>query len=299
MTRKNNAASTASKKMCKIEYEARSIVGKLRRGASLTVKDKLRCIGNIGRCMQRYGLNSIRHMKPAHVARYFAELKTASGTSLSAGRMANHATAMRTLCRAIGKPDIVPSSSQLGCARNIANRTKHADERVNLSKMQDVAAKLSENNRLAYSMALLFGLRQKESVLSWKTVTSDGVEKLVVEGAKGNRPREILIENEQQRAALKANQEYRASHEGKLIDEGKSLKQGIKQLQNELSSAGATRISGANMHTLRREWIIERCEKILAAPEDARDKMIEELVFETGHGRLEVIACYTAMLSGN
>lgn len=295
MTRKNKAADTASKKMCKIEYEARSIVGKLRRGASLTVKDKLRCIGNIGRCMQRYGLNSIRDMKPAHVERYFGELKTASGASLSAGRMANHATAMRTLCRAIGKQDIVPSNSQLGCARNIANRTKHADERVNVTKMQEVAARLSQNNLLAYSMALQFGLRQKEALLSCKTVICDGVEKLIVEGAKGNKPREIAIDNEQQRATLKANQEYRASHGGKLIDESKSLKQGIKQLQNEL--AGATRTSGANMHTLRREWIIQRCEKILAVPEDARDKMIEELVLATGHGRLEVLACYSSLLN--
>lgn len=78
----------------------------------------------------------------------------------------------------------------------------------------------------------------------------------------------------------------------------KSLKQGIKQLQNELAAAGATRTSGANMHTLRREWIIERCEKILAAPEEARDKMIEELVLATGHGRLEVIACYSSLLKG-
>lgn len=295
MANKNNAGG-ASKKMCKIEYEARSIIGKLRRGASLTVKDKLRCIGNIGRCMQQYGINSILHIKGSHVERYFAELRTAG---LSAGRMANHATAMRALCRAIGKQDIVPSNAKLGCARDVENRTKHADERVNVSKMQDVAARLPENCRHAYSMSQQFGLRQKEALLSCKVVSHDGgkSELLVVQGAKGNRYREVPIENEQQKAALAANQAYRASHGGTLIDESKNLKQGLKQYQNELHAAGATRINGNNTHTLRRQYIIDRCEKILSAPETAREKMIGELVDQIGHGRQEVLACYTALLN--
>ena len=262
---RNRNTVTVGKKLGKLEFEARFVPGKIRRGSSLTRKDVLNCLGNIGRRMQHFGLNSIRDMKPSHVCRYFAELRD---KGLSAGRMANHATAMRLLCRMMGKPEIVPSNRVLGCARDIVNRTKHADERVNHEKVAEVRAQLSENSRIAYDMARHFGLRQKETLLSYRIIDRNGVEYLNVEGAKGCRQREIPI-TDKQRAVLRQNHEYRAENGGKLIDADKSLEQGMKRLQNELAKAGATRSSGANMHALRREWIIERCQEIKSAPEHA------------------------------
>lgn len=87
---------------------------------------------------------------------------------------------------------------------------------------------------------------------------------------------------------------YRTSHEGMLISAIKTLRQGIKELQNELRAAGATRTSGANMHALRREWIIERWQQILASPEALRPEMLKDLVESVGHGREEVIRAYTS-----
>lgn len=292
MKKKQNVV-TVGMKMGKLEWQARFVVGKLRRGSSLTRNDQLNCLGKIGMAMQRFGLNNIKDIKTLHVSRYFAEL---SAKGMSAGRLANHATAMRMLCRMMGKSDIVPSNRELGCARDIANRTKNADMRLNVEKAADVRTKLSENNRIAYDMSRHFGLRQKEALLSHKTIVSDGIEKLVIEGAKGGRPREVLVITQEQREVLQRNMEYRNAHSGKLINEDKSLKQGLKEMQNVLAAVGATRQCGANMHSLRREWIIERCQEILASPEEARAALIATLLEETGHGREEVLRCYTRLV---
>jgi len=290
---KGNNVVVVGKKMGKIEWEARFVVGKLRRGSSITRNDMLNCLGSIGRSMQRFGLNTIRDIKPSHVVRYFAELNE---RGLSAGRMANHATAMRMLCKIMGKSDIVPSNSELGCSRSVANRTKNADVRENPEKSAEVRARLSENHQIACCMARQFGLRQKETLLSYITVSRDNFDFLVVAGAKGGRPRQVPITTAEQRAIVARNIAYRTSHGGTLINAKKSLKQGIKELQNELAAAGATRTSGANMHTLRREWIIERCQEILARPEEVRPALIEGLVESVGHGREEVIRAYTRLL---
>jgi hypothetical protein len=283
----------SKKSLCKLAWQATQVVGKLRRGSKLTKDDQLQCLIAIGTALAKTGLNSIFHLKPWNIENYFAGLR---GRGLSPGRMANHATAMRLICRAIGKPEIVPSNSKLGCARDLANRTKHADERMDNAKVAEVRTKLSEPNRIAYDMARHFGLRQKESLLSHRLVERDGATWLQVEGAKGGRPRQVPVETVEQREILERNHAYRASHGGKLIDEHKSLLQGIRELQNQLAAAGATRSSGANMHTLRREWIIERCELIAAAPESARSEMLKDLVESVGHGRVEVIRCYTSIL---
>lgn len=285
---------SAGRTLKKLEFQAVFVVGKLRRGSSLTRQDTFNCLARIGRTMQRYGLQSIKDIKPAHVKRYFAELRNGG---MSAGRMANHASAMRLMCRMIGKSAVVPSNRELGCSRTVANRTKNADVRLDVNKAAEVRDQLSDNNQIAYDMARQFGLRQKETLLSHKTVVHGGVTYLVVEGAKGGRPRQVPITTQDQQEVLSRNAAYRSTHGGKLIDEDKSLKQGIKQLQNELADAGASRESGANMHTLRREWIIERCQVILAAPEADRDKLIADLVEQVGHGRTEVLSTYTRLLS--
>ena len=152
--------------LSKLEFQATFVVGKLRRGSSLTRKDIFACLGRIGRTMQKYGLNSIKDIKPNHVRRYFAELQTAG---MSPGRMANHATAMRLMCRMIGKPEVMPTNRELGCNRTVANRTKHADVRLDINKAAEVREHLSDSNKIAYDMALEFGLRQKETLLSRKT----------------------------------------------------------------------------------------------------------------------------------
>lgn len=285
---------TVGKKMMKLEWEAKFVVGKLRRGASLTRQDQLNCLGHIGRSMQRYGLNCIKDIKPRHVERYFAELRD---KGLSPGRMANHATAMRMLCRMMGKSDIVPGNKTLGCSRDLGNRTKHADVRLDVARAATTREHLSENHRIAYDMAREFGLRQKETLLSVQTTHRDGKDFLVVDGTKGGRPRQVPIITPEQHAVLARNVAYRNEHDGKLIDTNKSLKQGIRSLQNELAAAGATRSSGANMHTLRREWIRERCLEILKCPEAERPILIAELVEHVGHGREEVLRCYTSLLS--
>lgn len=293
MSKKHSNTVTVGRKMGKLEWQARFVVGKLRRGAKTTREDKLNCLGKIGVAMQRYGLNSIKDIKPGHVERYFEDLRSAR---LSPGRMANHATAMRMLCQMMGKADIVPSNKQLGCNRDMSNRTKHADERLNAAKASEVRGRLSENNRIAYDMSCHFGLRQKESLLSHEIVNINGVGYLVVEGAKGGRPRQIAITSNEQWLVIAQNIDYRFNHGDKLIDEQLTLKQGLRQLQNQLAASGASRESGCNMHSLRREYIIEQCQEILQSSAAERQQMTEELVESIGHGRIEVLQAYSSLL---
>lgn len=281
------------KKMGRLEWQARFVVGKLRSNASLTRKDRLNCLGNIGRRMEAFGVQCIKHIKPKHVMRYFAELKD---NGLSAGRIANHATAMRMLCTMMGKRDIVPSNRVLGCTRDDGNRTKYADVRMDMEKAATVRAQLSSNHQIAYDLARHFGLRQKECLLSHQVVSRDGCDYLVVEGAKGGRPRQVPVVTQQQREVLQRNADYRAAHGGKLIDGDKSLKQGLKMLQNELADAGATRDSRANMHALRREYVIEQCLGIIAAQQEERSQQGSKLADSIGHGRSEVLRAYSKLL---
>jgi site-specific recombinase XerC len=265
----------------------------MRGNSSLTRQDRLNCLGRIGKYMQAYGLENIKDIKPKHVERYFAKLRS---QGMSPARMANHATAMRTLCRMMGKSDIVGSNQQLGCSRDLKNRTKHSDERMDASKAAEVRATLSESCRIAYDMARQFGLRQKETLLTHQVVSREAGQYLIVEGAKGGRPRELPITTAAQRELLALNHAYRKGHGGTLIDGNKTLKQGLRQLQNELAAAGATRESLANMHTLRREWIIVRCHVIYHSPEPSRQDLLAELAELVGHGRVEVLRCYISLL---
>jgi len=117
MEKKNDSnVVEVGREMELLEWQARFVVGLLINCSSRTREDTLNRLGDIGKCMQRYGLLSIKEIEQADVEKYFEELRD---RGLSAGRMAVHASAMRRLCKMMGKAEIVPSNRELGCSRTI------------------------------------------------------------------------------------------------------------------------------------------------------------------------------------
>lgn len=283
--------------LSKLERSALSMMGKsdLRTKGTETIKEFVTNLSRFCRHLEvetKGKLTSITELKPKHISSY---LRTLEG--LSAGRVANHATMLREIARRIGKADIVPPNAKIGCVRNSENRTKWADVRFNVVMGAEVRSKMAYQHQIAYDMQRLFGLRQKEALLSHRIVTApDGRESLVVEGAKGGRPRQVEVTTEEQRSVLNRNAEWRAQNAGKLIDQGLKLLPGLQAYKNDLHRAGASRDDGTNSHACRREYIIERCEAIREMPAGERKAALEVLVESIGHGRSEVISAYSSLL---
>ncbi len=265
----------------KLGHEAKKMVGKNYGKGSGTTEKLLGNIERIAEFMGTQGLQSLRHMKTKHVTRFFDHLKA---EGLSASTKANYATAMRTIAHAIGKDNIVPrNNADLGINRIDRYQPKQAD----ISKMEKVREALyskSEWQGLAADMQMAFGLRVKESLLSHSTVIRDGKEFLVVEGAKGGRPRDLEVKTEAQREILQRVNDHIAATGGKsLISQHLNLKQALKKQANDYHRAGGTKVNGANSHLARHHM----AQKM--GQEGISDKEIAE---HLGHGREGVTKHY-------
>ena len=123
-----------------------------------------------------------------------------------------------------------------------------------------------------------------ESIRSSRVDAIDGKEYLRVDGAKGGRPRSIIIETEQQRVAI-ARVQAIAARQGTpgLIPADKNLKEFYNFQKNALHNLGATKAQNANMHTLRHDYAQR------LAKSGVHDKQIAERL---GHNREEVVKHY-------
>jgi site-specific recombinase XerD len=263
----------------KLQHEAKQLVGKNYGKASLTTEKLVQNIERIAEFMETQGLQSIRHLKTKHVERFFSSI-----SNLSPSTRANYATAMRQIASAIGKKNIMPrANAEIGIDRSDRYSPKHG----NIEKMLEIRNTLYENGEwraLAFDVQRQFGLRIKESLLSNKTQKIDGKEFLVVEGAKGGRPRNLEIRTPEQAAVVERVQEYiRQSGSSSLIPKEKTLSQGYKSLVNAISRAGGTKENQANSHLWRHEKAREMSDS------GSSDKDIAE---HLGHGRESVVRHY-------
>ena len=106
----------------------------------------------------------------------------------------------------------------------------------------------------ACSLRESFGLRSKESLMSKDVVERGGKLFLVVDGAKGGRPRELEVRTEAQIKSVQLVAETSkslGSGTGRIIPPEMSLKQAYGAQRNEWRALGGTRGDGANMHGSR------------------------------------------------
>ncbi len=257
----------------RLENEARGLLGKNYGKGSLTTKKLLGNLKIIARFMESQGLQSIKHMKTKHVEKFFD-----SKRALSASTLANYATVMREIAKAIGKQNIVPkTNAELGISRADRYNPKEGDRR----KMAEVREKLFQKGEwhgLADQMREAFGLREKESLLSHLVVIKEGKPHLDVKGTKNGRPRQVEIKNDRQWEVLKRVQAHIAQVGGtSLIPPGKTLKQGLKSESNAVSRSGGTKANKANAHLHRHHYAQE-----LARNGASDEKIVEDL----GHSRV-------------
>ena len=207
-----------------LEYQARQLIGKNYGVAKATTEKLLSNVKSITNFLvNQYGLQKIGDVKTKMVNAYFENMKSAG---YAASTMQSHAAAWRTIAEAVGKRNIVPrTNAQLGVERADRYSPKIADTNK-IESIRQALYEKSESLGAAHDMRQAFGLRAMESIRSSRVDAIDGKEYLRVDGAKGGRPRSIIIETEQQRVAI-ARVQAIAARQGTpgLIPADKNLKE--------------------------------------------------------------------------
>lgn len=257
----------------RLYHQALEYIGKNWSKASLTRQKLLQNIRSLAKHMAGQGLQHISHMKSKHIERYFAEMKD---KGLAGSTLQNHATAARVLAKAIGKANIVPSTNAaLNCTRGdrykpiIPNNEK-------LAVIREQLGKLDQRLLAAHDMREAFGLRAKESIVSKSVCEIDGRKYLIVEGAKGGRPRLLEISAGMQEQAIAQVHKIIAEQGTKsIVPETMTLKAFYHYQKNTLFALGARRNDGSSMHSLRHGY---------AQAERAKGKTNGAIQRGLGHG---------------
>ncbi|AJE03597.1 integrase domain-containing protein [Geobacter pickeringii] len=276
----------------RLERQALERIGKNWSKSSLTKEKLLSNVREFARfCESRYGLQRIDTLKPHMVESYLHSLHE---RGLAPSTMSGKLSAVREVAKAVGKANIVARDnsaygvSRQGCRYNPqqANGAKLAEIRATLHTQAEGGDRVALMMRAADALRQQFGLRAKESLLTSKTIGRDGRTYLVVEGAKGGRPRELEVRTVGQQAAVRlvagtAERLGNANH--RLIPPELALKEAYDAQRNTWRALGGTRENGAHMHAERHAYAQAR----LGETGDRRT-VAEEL----GHGRESVTAHY-------
>jgi len=237
----------------------------------------------------QFHLERIDNLKPAMIKAYAASM---TEQRLSPSTMANRMTAVREVCAAIGKQGICSKENkEYGIERCRIN-----PQAVNVDKLDEIRRALGERAAAGDQVAKMmvaadalrdaFGLRAKESLMTSKVVETEGQNSLIVEGAKGGRPRCLPIDSDKKAAAVKLASETTkdlGSGTGRIIPPGMSLKEAYDAQRNEWAKLGGTRESNANMHGERH---------LHARQMSSEGATREEIMADLGHGESRSPAAY-------
>lgn len=270
--------------------QALARIGKDWSKASLT-REKL--LGNVrafaGHVQKTYGLERIEQLKPKHIENYVNSLRE---RGLAASTLAGKMTAVREVCKSIGKANIVDKANgHYGIARVRVNPQPVNDVRLHeirqaITERADGGDKVAMMVRAADALRVEFGLRSKESLLSSKIEIRGGKHFLAVEGAKGGRPRELEARTEGQLRAIQVVSETAkafGSCTGRIIPPQMTLAQAYNAQRNLWRQLGGTRAVGANMHGERHAY---------ARGRSAEGVAHQQLMGELGHGEDRSPAAY-------
>lgn len=240
---------------------------------------------------QKFGLQRIENLKPGHVQAY-AEHLHQKGINARTG--SNYMSAVRDVCKAIGKSGIVAKDNAAygfgGVSRQNPIDVDHEKICSIRSKLETMAA---NGHRTAMMMATsaemrdAFGLRHKEALMSHEVRLVNGKACLVAEGAKGGRERLLEIRTEGQinaldRVAMTA--QLLGNGNGRIIPPEMSLKQALNAESKLWNQLGGTREARANMHAQRHAYAQDRRQESATKA---------ELNQELGHGEQRSLGHYT------
>jgi site-specific recombinase XerD len=237
-----------------------------------------------------FGLENIQHLKPNHVLAYVQDMKN---RGLDNGTMCNRMAAVRDLASSLGKANIVArKNSEYGIQRGsrqkpvIGNQSAMDRIRMTLAEQANAGNRVAMMCHAAAELREAFGLRPQESLLSSKFIGTPKGVALVVEGAKGGRPRELLISNESQlRAAQNVAlvSERLGSGTGRVIPPEMSLKQAYNAQRTLWRNLGGTMKDACHMHVSRHTT---------AQQMYAQGYTMAEIMTWLGHGEDRSPFCY-------
>ena len=244
----------------------------------------------------KFALESLANLKPGHVTAYVEQL-VANG--ICNATICNRLAAVRDLAAAISKPNIVARDNK---AYGVARGSRQKPVCQNTSVVNRIRMELVERANAGDRIAIMahaaaemrdaFGLRAKESLMSFKLVdTSNGAVLRVqaavkVEGAKGGRERILSIQNEAQLRAIQQVElasKALGSGTGRCIPPEMSLKQALNAQRTLWRSLGGTRTAAANMHSSRHK---------VAQEMHAKGYTKGEIMEWLGHGSERSPFCY-------
>lgn len=239
---------------------------------------------------QKFGLQNLDNLKPGHVQAYAEHLHQAG---ISARTGSNYMSSVRDVCEAIGKSGIVAKDN---AAYGFGGVSRQNPINADLEKIGSIQSELesmaASGNRIAMMMAAsaemreVFGLRQKEALMSREVKVIDGKSCLVVEGAKGGRERILEIRHERHVNALDrvaATAQILGNGNGRIIPPEMSLKQALNTESKMWNQMGGTRGAKANIHAQRHAYVQQRLR------EGATRAEINQ---EVGHGDPRSLGCY-------
>jgi len=272
-------------------YETKQVLARMRGQGAGTKREHLERAERIGAFMHSQGLNGIDNMKLKHVERFMESL---ADRGLSESTRANYASTLRMIADRIGKGDMIAKSNEkaFGFARTATDRyqpvVRSADERLAAEKFTQ---RIENHGRtdtrwvaLGYRMSQEFGLRRKEAVKSTQVVERDGRQYLVVEGAKGGRPRQVEITTDVQKHLLTEVRQHLKETGGKsLMPPDLTQKQALQQYSNVVSRAGGTKDVKLHTHANRHQNLQDQA---------AAGATAKEIADRSGHGREEVAGHY-------
>ncbi|MBV5326764.1 MAG: integrase domain-containing protein [Chlorobium sp.] len=243
----------------------------------------------------KFSMESIANLKPGHVTAYVKQLVS---DGISNGTICNRLAAVRELAAAVGKANIVARDNKAyGVARGsrqkpvIQNSAEVNRIRVELVERANAGDRIAIMAHAAAEMRDAFGLRAKESLMSFKLVDSSKgavlrIEAVKVEGTKGGRERNLPIQNEAQlRAIQQVDLASKAlgSGTGRCMPPEMSLKEAYNAQRTLWRSLGGTKAAAANMHSSRHKVAQEMYAKGIS-----KGEIMERL----GHGSERSPFCY-------
>jgi len=275
----------------KIGHQARTLFGQMHDKSSLTRSGHLDRAEAFGDALQAQGIQNIGDVKLKHVMRYMDELKE---RGLSESTLANYASTIRQVCEKVGKADMIPRTNEaaFGFTRTVEDRmqpvVRSETERAAAEKFAERIEAYGRNDTswcaLAYRMTQEFGLRRQEALKSNQVIERDGKQYLVVEGAKGGRPRQVELVRASQREIISQVQGHISRTGGKSLMPPLMTQAQAKQFySNVVNRAGGTKDAKLNSQANRHQDMQDAKRSGATAAEIAE---------RSGHGREDVQGHY-------
>jgi len=293
--------------MRKLNFELKNICKRNRDGSFSTQGNRERMLSMIADQLHAVGFKtdkmSAQDLKGRHVNR-LVELWKADG--VTAGTMKNRMAALRWWAEKVGNPGAVQADNSVYGIEDrvyVTNTDKAARlEDVDFSKLKE------ERIRLSVELQRVFGWRREEAMKFQPSYALDGVAlekasliKIKDTWAKGGRPREIPILNEEQRRILQRVVEVAGI--GSMIPPDRSYKQHLRYFEVMTAAAGIGRTHGLrHLYAQTRYLELTGFACPAAGGLSLKEKTPEQRVIdrearlvitrELGHGRIHVTSIY-------